>query len=478
MPVSRRRREINRLQFLTAFSVSCMNNYPMNNPFAHTRTLVAVATLILAPAAIANDSLVMPEDVFPALQQTLTALAGQSPRMVANNLNLLAADGELEQARSGLYPTLGGFYQYNQTQDQRNDLPGTTLDTDKTYYSLVLTQPLFHWGERRNTARIGEIRREIATENYSEAYRLLAQEVRATYLAVVAGKVHYETARFNRVRANQDLALAEDRLAKKEISDNVVFQNRIAADEAQIREEAAEMELATAKQNLAALTGQPELADAAIPESIPSLPVSRVQVERLLAQFLAQGEPDTAAARIQRQSIIIEDLTYQNQKTRLKPKLNFVAGLSQDEQSYTANLAQKYGVQSRYVGLAVNWSIFDGFAARGATASALARKRLAEHNYKQYTETLARDARRAARMVNLAERQLAISERLLNSSGNFLEYTKADFERGQAAVTDVAKAQAGYNNSLSATNTARANYLLRISEFASLIGVAPTAPTR
>jgi outer membrane protein TolC len=439
--------------------------------------VLACGLCVVAPALLsASDAPVMPEDVFPQLKQILADVATQSPRMVAQNLNLLVADGNLTQAKSGLYPSIGGYYTASNASDKREDLPGQTLKTDKIYYSFTINQPLFHWGERRNNAKIGEINRLIAAENYNEAYRLLVQEVRSAYLTMVGRKVLLANTAYHKKLAEEELALAESRLAKKEISEGAIFQTRINADQARLGLETAEWEYSSAIRNFATLTGQPPLNDAAVPDSIPGLAGSKAAVDKLLARFLAQGEPPTATGRILQKQIAVDDLTYKNQKTRLKPKVSLVAGISQDEQSYNMNIAQKYGLQSQYAGLTVSWSIFDGFATRGAIGSALARKRLSEHSLKEYSTRVAADAQQAARMVDLAEKQLAISERLLNNAGNFLEYTKTDFTRGQASETEVARAQAGYYNMLASTTGQRSTYLHRVSEFVSLIGADETLP--
>lgn len=439
--------------------------------FSFSFSLVTLPTLLSAA-----DEPVMPEDVFPELRQVLADVAQQSPRMVIQNLALVIADGTLTQAKSGLYPVISGGYSTTQTRDQREDQPGVTLETDKVYYSLSIAQPIFHWGERRNNARIGEINRQIAAENYSEAYRLLAQEVRSAYLSMIGHKVLLANAVYARKLAEEELALAESRLAKKDISEGAIFHTRINADQARLGVESVELDFANAKQNYATLTGRPVPVDEAIPAAIPGLAGSKAGVNRLLNRFLAQGEPSTPTGRILQQEVLADDLTYKVQKTRLRPKFSFVAGVTQDEQSYSLNLAQKYGVKSQYVGLSVSWTIFDGFATRGAIKSALARKRVSEQKLKQYTTKAAEDARRAARMVEISEKQLAISERLLNNAGNFLEYTKADFKRGQASETEVARAQAGYNSTLASTIGARSNYLHRVSEFVSLIGADPAVP--
>jgi outer membrane protein TolC len=439
----------------------------MKLSFRITLSLIGVLAAHAVGAADQGKP-VMPEDVFPQLREVLKDSAKQSPRMMAANLAQLIADGELQQAKAGLYPTIGGYYSVTQTKDTREDVPGT-LDTDKTAYNLSLTQPLFHWGERINNAKIGKIRREIADENYGEAWRLLAHEIRAAYLQMVVHKSNRANARYAKNLADENLKLAEDRLLKREVSEGAIFQTRIAADQARLSLEQAEWEFTLAKQNFAALSGSAEPGDDVVPEGIPGLAGSTMAVERQLAHFLAQAEPDTSEARIQRQQIAINDLSYRNQRTRLRPKLNLIVGVNQDEQSYTSNLAAKYGVQSRYAGLQVSWAIFDGFATRGAVASALASKRAAELEYTQFAERLAREAQSAARAVEFAQKELGISERQLNNAENFLAYTKTDFTRGQASEADVGSAQAGYNHVLGATNAARYKYLMRVAEFVSLI---------
>lgn len=441
------------------------------------RLLPVWGGLFFANLVAATDgAILMPEDVFPELKPLLAQATAQSPRMVASNLALLQADGDLQQARAGLYPTIGGYYSLQQARDKREDLPGQTLETDRTYYSFSINQPLFHWGERRNNARIGEIRRQIADENYGVAYDLLAQEVRTAYLVLALRKQQARHAAFSLKMAENTLKVAETRLAKGEIAEGAVFPARVGAEQARLAVETTEWDLALAKQNFAVLTGLPEPADASIPDGIPGLAARHEAVQRELARFLAQDEPNTPALRNQRRNVEIAELSYRNQKTRLRPKLSFVAAITQDEQSYTLNIAQKYGLQSRYVGLQVNWQLFDGFATRGAVASTLAAKRQAEHAYKQLTETIARDAQRAAKNVELAQRQMAINDWLLGNSQGFLEYRREEFRRGQVSETDVDTAQAAYNSALASANSARYTYLVRLSEFMQLISDGRVPP--
>ncbi|MCB1103893.1 MAG: TolC family protein [Cephaloticoccus sp.] len=413
------------------------------------------------------------EDVFPQLKGILAKAVEQSPRMLSQNLDRAAADGDMIQAKAGLYPTLGGFYQMTQTQDRREDQPGT-LDSDKVFYNISLTQPVFHWGERFNNARIGDIRRQIADENFKEAYRLLAHEIRLAYLDLVMGKIQLAKVTYSRDLALEALGNAEDRLSKGVMSEGEIFAIRIAADQARLDAENALWNFDRTKRNFATLTGGAVPSDAEIPDDIPQISTAGSEIDAILSSFLREEYPDTAAARVLRNQIAVEELNYKNQRTRLRPKLNLVAGMSQDEQSYTANAGLKYGVRSQFVGLQVNWSIFDGFATKGAIRTSLARKRQAEAKYNQYSATVRSEARQLARAVELAGRQLAISERLLDNAGVFLKFTRDDHIRGNASAAQVNQAQANFNELRLSANSARYNYLMRVSDFIGRIGQTET----
>jgi outer membrane protein TolC len=422
--------------------------------------------------ATADDSVVLPEHMLPQLKQIMANAVTQSPRMILRNLDVMVAEGDLIQAKAGLLPSVSGYYQVSKAKDIREDQSGT-LDTDKVAYNLLLSQPVFHWNERRNNARIGELRKRIAEQQYGEAYRMLAQEIRSTYMQLILTKIQVANVRNERLLSDKALKLAEGRLAQKVTSEGEIFQVRIANERAHLAAEYAEMELLRIKQSFAALTGLPQPADEIIPDEINSLPSSQAGIDRLLAGFLGRAEPVITPALIMRQQIAAEELAYQNHRHRLLPKFNLVAGVIQDEQSYSANVGLKYGVQSRYVGLQAVWTIFDGRAAHGAVTSSLARKRQLEESYRQMKQTLAQDAQRAAKQAELAFRQMQLNDRLLASALEFLKYRQGDFQRGTASETDVAAAEAGYKSMFASTISARYHYLMRVTEFISLVGEDP-----
>jgi len=392
--------------------------------------------------------------------------------MLLARLDLDAAGGDLTQARSGLYPAVRTTSRLLGTSDIRRDQPGSTLAT-KTFYDVSFSQSLFHWGERRNTARIGAIRAAIAERNYTEGYRMLAREIRQGYLSLISLKSQLVGARFDRKQAEAALRAAEERVKAGVITEAELFGPQVALERAQLGEAAAESAFTAAGEQFEFLTGAAAPTEEELPAELPEIQGESAANGSLLTEFLAEPEPSTPTLERLKQEVEVDRLTYKNQKTRLRPKFNFVLGITQNEESYTVNSAERYGVTSRYVGIEVSWAIFDGWATRGAVRSSLARLRSAEARYAQAQSAVSRQARAAARSLDLAQRQMRIDDRLLSSSRDYLRIREEDFAAGRVTRDVLSQAQAGYYSARSSANTARLNYLMAQVDFLTTVDRDP-----
>lgn len=422
--------------------------------------------------AAVNSDVVLPEKVVSGLDGILKSAVEQSPRMLNRALDLQIAEDDRLAARAGLLPNLSTSFRYNEARDERADIAGR-LSVKKTYYDVAFVQPVFFWGERRNSARMGEIREKIVQGQYRDGYRLLVQELRSQYLQLIVRKVTVARARFNQQFAKDQLAIGEERLAKKVISGAEIFPLRLNSERADIDLERTIFEYENAKTTFARLAGMATLTDAAIPDTVPTVTYGAPVFDRLLAEFLAQKEFPTAEAFSLRNQLEIQNLDYLNQKTRLRPKFSFLAGTNQDEQSYSLNSAQKFRVNSIYAGVQVTWAIFDGFASPAFTRIALARRRQLENDYRELTERLAQQAQSQARMVYFSARNMSITDRFLVAGEGNLTSKKDEFKRGSIAEADVSLAQlALFDAQLGAFN-ARADYLLKVGDFLGTLAEDP-----
>lgn len=441
----------------------------------HPRLSASLAlSLVLFPPFLgaAPAGLPLPEQSLPALAPILETSSRQSPRMVARAIDLEIAENNRIAARANLLPIAGLNFRQVKARDDRADQP-TTLSASKTYYDASITQPLFHWGERRNLARMGEIQQRIAEGNHREAFRGLAQEIRHRYLALIVQKRALTRARDYAAYCDQQVRLAEERLAKKVISGREFYPIREAAELAEIALERADFDLGSALTAFGRLTGGAAPAAAEIPEEVPALVHDADALDRLLAGFLAAPESPAPEAVNLARTREWEELNYRNQKTRLRPKVSMVAGANQDEQSYTLNTAQRYRLNSLYAGVTVSWTIFDGFASQSAVRNALARLRQLELDRQELAHRLGQQAQTQAKQVYFSARTMTIADRGLVSAQGSLAAKREEFARGSLAESDVELAAIYLQDARIAAFNARIDYFLRVGEFLGTIAADP-----
>lgn len=434
--------------------------------------LLAAVPLIASGLWAAADDLTTPEELFPQLDAILKHAVAQSPAMISRAVDQEIAQNDRIQARANLLPSIGGSYSLYQANDDRSDQPDR-VRVEKQYYNFSITQPLFFWGERRNNDRVGAIRLAMAKGQYREGYRLLAQEIRAGYLRLIGDKLRAHRATLANAYYSAQLKRAEDQLAKRAISEAQIFPIRIEAERAQLADERTNFDYENNKISFGRLTGMPVLKDEEIPDSIPVVKPQDAAVQRLLAGYLAQKDKPTVAADVARQNLSIARLAYANDKKRLYPKFSLVAGASQDEQSYTINVANKYSVQSFYGGFSVNWLIFDGFSSGAVVRSSRARIRQLERDYQALDERLAESAQNQVRLLGFTARGAALNERLLGSSEGNYSLRKEEFGRGVTAEDAVNLAELNLVDTKIATFGTRADYYTQLCEFLGLVTQDP-----
>ena len=148
-------------------------------------------------------------------------------------------------------------------------------------------------------------------------------------------------------------------------------------------------------------------------------------------------------------------------------------GLSQDQQSYTINVAQKYRVNSIFAGVSANWTIFDGLASQAAVRNELARKRQMENDYKDLTERLAQQAQTQVKQINFAARNMSITDRALVASEGNLKTKQEDFARGVTTEDDVSLARITLIDARVNAYNGRIDYLYKTGDFLGILAADP-----
>jgi len=428
-----------------------------------------LAIVVWAAAAPIGD-VALPEHLLPQLDGILKSAVQQSPRMVSRALELEMAEQARVVARSNILPTVAANGSYLESSDKTkyvatNSSTVNSYNVTKTPYSASISQPIFYWGERRNNNTIGEIQLKMAQGNYREAYRLLAQELRGGYVRLILQKLSAKRSAYNSEYMNRLLVQQEERLTKKEISEVEISIARLNAEQAQIAKERSMFDYQNALVSFARLSGGSSVTDESLPEVVPAATYTASAFDQVLAGFLAQKDPPTLEAQNLHKQLEIENLVYANTKTRLRPKVNAVAGLTEDEQNNLYGTGQRYSITSKYVGISVYWTIFDGFTSGAMTRSSLARRRILENDYHQVTDRLARDAQNQVKQLNFAARSMAITDRLLVSGEGYLHTVQSEFQRGAKSESDVSLAQLALYDAQINAGVSRNDYFYRVGDF-------------
>lgn len=413
----------------------------------------------------------LPENYLPGLKRLLETAVQQAPRMIARNTDEIIAEAERTALRAGQLPSMrayGSYYPW--TQDRRGDASETTT-TEKVAYNIFLEQPVFHWGALKEASRIGELKVRISQGDTVEAYRLLISEIRSQYLQLIFKRLNVERTRTTQRMAEQSLQVARDRFERKEISESDLFSARMGAEQARLWTDRFQEDYDTARYVLGKLCGTPPIPDEEVPLEIPAIANAEAELDGLVRTFTAQTDPVTYGLENLRRQIEIEQLNYDIAKTRLRPKVNAVVGLTQDQQDYvyTQDSARnyRYEVQSLYTGVSVNWSIFDGFATRAAKVSALARRRQAERTYAAQRENVLVSVRAKKRQLDFAMRSLVLSEEYLALGERTFRTKEEDQKLGLASATDLENARLQLFDARVSTFNVRQDYLLRAADLLS-----------
>lgn len=419
----------------------------------------------------------LPEKYFPVLAQLIDTAGKQSSRMISRNAEDAIAEAGRMLARAGQLPSIGGSAQFNPYQlDIRGDVPDPVVSQRLTY-GVSLTQPIFHWGALRNNTRIGELQLKITQGQTAEVYRLLTQEIRGQFLQLIIRKTALARARLSRDLTEAQVKFAEERLAAHSISQSDLFSLRMNQTQIVLNLDRAQEDYDAGKRLLAKLTGTSPLTDDQIPDAVPVIAPAMPALEALLSSYTGTRVEASNNLKVVGDQIRIEELTYKNAATRLRPKFNFVSGISQDLQSYTTNIGQKYSVRSYYVGAQVSWSLFDGRATRALKVSSLARRRQLELSYKTMTDDLIEQARSQLKQMTFAARSMAISDQYLTMGEDNVKGQRAEMARGAASQADVNSAELGLFDLRLNAYGARIDYLMRSADYLSVVGDAEPAAT-
>jgi outer membrane protein TolC len=430
----------------------------------------------LSEAAMKPVDLLMAEDLFPQLVPILHQAAEQAPSVLARNIDLTVAEANAIIASSDRYPSVGGILRYDYRREDRV----TRVDVEnsnKLYFFFQARYPLIHWGAVKAASEIGKIGVKVAEGKLDAAYRKLIQSIRSRYLGLVLRKMELVKSVLDLERQKSDLDFKNERLKAGEIASNRVGSARLRLEEAELRYERAGSDYHYMFRRFRRLVGNSTLSDDVVADHFPDVGHNPDHLSALLSKFVNGGFDDDPRVKEAELKIRREEQNYRIHHVRNRPKLDLTTGITQDEISYSRNPEDrdKFGTMAVFVGIAVNWSIFDGFKTRGLKRASLLRLNQLRRNRWDVDAQLLDEANQAAERIEFSARTLVFGERRYRVSKAKLKIVEGDVESGVASEESVELTKSRVQDAEIDLAARRADYLNAVSAFLTLVGADEVA---
>ena len=416
----------------------------------------------------------LPEDFFPGLRAILNQAMKQSPQMIGHDIDLAAQEGNRYQQAAARWPSLSSSiaYAYNQSTVASNSAANTS--NGGVNFGFTLTQPLYHWGDLQAQTDIAHLQIKISQRQYADAYRQLAATLRSQYLSLIQQKVQLRNSRFALGQVKTSIAAVEERFKAGQATQDEITNAHLQLEETNLAIDRAVEGFAYSKRLFLLTAGLAELDDDSIPDEIPAPVYSPDTTAALLQDFARDGLNRTLTAQMNEYDIEKSDLNYKVARHRLYPRFDMQLGVAEQKQTNASNSAiSQTNVLSDYIGVGVSWSLFDGFATRGAKLAALANKRKAELKRQNYLDQTLAQARDLEQQVEFSSRALAIAEKRLQMNAESLQRVRDNFKLGLSSQSDVDQATSSFYQWQAAAFGARADFFSRWCDYLSLLGVDP-----
>lgn len=415
-----------------------------------------------------------PEDYLPTLKPILATALRQSPQMIAKQLELEQSTLRVMGTNALRLPSLGGNLTFASNETSISSNNSTKTRDNGVFYNFGLSQSIYHWGALKNEgdkARIGVL---ISQKSYAEASRTLAVTLRRSYLELIVKKSLLRQMRFARELNVAELKLAKEKLASGLFSPADIAGRELNMSDETLRVRRAEVELTALRRSFARLAGIGDLSEDAIPAEIPALAYDAAVASAMLAAVVRDQGRQTYQAQVSELKVREADLDYRIARVRLLPKFGASAGYSlENTTNASATTVSQQGVARQTIAVGAQWNIFDGFASRAAKRAALVTKRGAELELKTASEAAVDAAQGLLQQLELDVQAMEMSALRLGLASAELKKVGDEFKLGNVPQTAVDQTTSGLKVMEFQNANARATFLARWSEFASLVGADP-----
>jgi len=435
------------------------------------RPLLTLLPLVLGSLAYPQSDFAgrMPEDLVPELRIVLDFALSNSTTVQRLELSKQEANGRRIAAASAVKPTI------TLTGAARTEREhGDSSFEDRGVYTFLLSQPVYHWGSRKQEKAIGDIEYKIQELASSEALESLVQGLRMSFLDLIVAKKRLGLIRLDLEKEASLFEFQKQQVEAGAASGDTLLTREIALERKQLEFMRSEASFAQSIETMAEqISMDPARLSELVPSHIPKLELAKAGVAFANAGAKAAAIDSHLGLRRAELLTEIERQRLKIEGSALKPKVNAIAGLS-------SNALDEDGTRREqsfsFVGISVGWRIFDGFKKKGKVLEASSRVAANERSEQVLRSSLESQLKRVERRLDFEARALSIQEKLLENESERLEWIRENTETQKLSESQLEEAERGILRSEADAIAARARYLVAYSEFASALGQDPNFP--
>lgn len=370
-----------------------------------------------------------PEIFFPELSAVLSGLGEKAP--------FLEEQRELvTQARAGkvISDSSKGFKVgiNAQAQSLHEDRPSEGFNHRfRLLGSVFLKRPLYHWGALDAASRVSELSEKNSKLQFSSLQRSYESKTRSDFLDLVI------------LRYEEDLARASYSLAKKNeldlirrrelgfVSDLTVYESTLSRLKQSIKlsdlkrkanYQGSIFYLETGYSKGLTFTKTPQFTDFCEKHVFSGSPA-------ILVSRLSSPELQNLKNEIEK-----ENNNIQIAEADLKPKLNLIGGIYQDQVDL-ASSNESLNRNNLLIGIEAQWDIWDSSLSKGKKEAARSRKRMNELSLQRQSRSLRLLVEDLYNQISSLSQKIGVNRQLVKVADNRYEKSILEFQQNRITPT-------------------------------------------
>ena len=384
------------------------------------------------------------EDIESHFPQTIQLAKG----VVQSSLTVRRNKVNIEEAQSNVLiaNSFSGFKTYlsMNTQSVHENRPEERYSHRfRTFGSITIRKPIYHWGALKAKSRIAKLSHEFAIQNSEYSKSELVINIKSEFMNLVLLSLEFDEA-----KKNLEVRQIHEQYTKKKsdlgrVTELQLSEAKISKLDQTLRVSELGRLLETQLSNFVYDTGYKEKINLKVPESFRNFCLSHNFGENIpqLIGSISSNKIDHLNSNIEKEKNNIEISDAAN-----KPKFNLIGGFFQDQIDLPNN-TKPIRRNNLLIGIEANWELWDSSRAKGEKSIAITRKRKWEMELENISKKLRLEIDDLQRQLYNLKSQIELSKEIISAAKNRLEKSQIELNAKRITTVKHFEAEIGYSNS-------------------------------